>query len=658
MMKISLLWLALIAWAAWLLAMFVMGALSYTRVFHGGFLYMAVPLLVQAICTAGAVVGGTWRLVRGPRRWNAVAWMLLAVAPSIWMAAYVAHLIVVVSGRIIEPSLLIRAGYAMTGLVAEPIVRICHPYRYEGERFVMWSDSPDCTDEQMAAMDAHIRGLEQLLGRHSAYKVYWVRGPILSVGMRYGFGWSLGTDTKTPPDGPDGLDYLDRHEVAHFVLDQLLPNTLDLPALLHEGWAEFQSGRSGLDSRRFWAAQQNEALRSLSELTGPKWYHNHNGPVYWQGCALVDYLARRFGYAKFLDLCCTCREATFTEDVQRVLGLSLDELDAAYRRDTIEQGPPDKRSLLALKLGKGVNSDEWRRFVAAYCVGAERLRALFRHASIAATYTEESTKDAGPKQCRRERVEYHSDGTRQTRIWQFPDHHEDIVVVTPDREFCLTAQKAGQSRRLYRYATSDTNDFCGYISDMQRYLTFALDPLKFQYGTNITITGMEKKTSPSQILRVRYEAPLGKIGPWRGWWDFDTEHDYALVDASVELRGVAKLGTVSRTIGVDYQSVDGRRIPKTSRWNVVTGDSHVIHTATIESCKFAPPPRQVFELATYGKFDPQQFAATSAADPASRCVAVQVLAWIAGGCTLLGSLLAVGSARRSPAPRTAPDMGP
>jgi len=86
------------------------------------------------------------------------------------MAAYVEHLLAVASGRTVQPTLLIKAAYAMTALVAEPVVHFRYPYRYEGERFVMWSDSPERNDEQMAAMDAHIRGLERLLGRRSDYK--------------------------------------------------------------------------------------------------------------------------------------------------------------------------------------------------------------------------------------------------------------------------------------------------------------------------------------------------------------------------------------------------------------------------------------------------------------------------------------------------------
>ena len=49
--------------------------------------------------------------------------------------------------------------------------------------------------------------------------------------------------------------------------------------------------------------------------------------------SLVNFLLRRFGPEKFLELYTTCRQATFESDCRRILGLDLDGLDAAYRAE-------------------------------------------------------------------------------------------------------------------------------------------------------------------------------------------------------------------------------------------------------------------------------------------------------------------------------------
>ena len=190
----------------------------------------------------------------------------------------------------------------------------------------------------------------------------------------------VGSPSSTPSDGTDGLNYIDRHEVAHFTIDQLRPygDHLEVPMLLIEGWAEFHSGkRSEYCWERSWVAQREGELFSLRLLTGPEWFHVSAGPMYWQGSVIVDYLLRKYGHDKFIELCSACREATFADDVQRILGLSLDELDKAYQQDLTEQDSPDKRFLMSAKLGDGVDRDQWRRFVEDYCAGTAHLPRNF-----------------------------------------------------------------------------------------------------------------------------------------------------------------------------------------------------------------------------------------------------------------------------------------
>ena len=201
-MKVTLARIALTAWLAWLLALGIMACLSFARVLHASFLYMAIPLVVQLICTFAVFGGGIWRIIRGPGRWNTVAWMLFGALPTLWIGAYLEYLLNFGAGRIHRPNLLIYWAEAASSLIGEPYVRVFYPYRYEGERFVMWSDSPKCDEKQMAAMDAHILAMEKSLGRRSDYKVYWVRGPVWGIGGKYVFGWAWVVHPRRLQTGP------------------------------------------------------------------------------------------------------------------------------------------------------------------------------------------------------------------------------------------------------------------------------------------------------------------------------------------------------------------------------------------------------------------------------------------------------------------------
>ena len=151
-MKVSLARLTLVAWLAWLIFLGIMVWLSCRRVLHPNFLCMAIPLAVQWVSTVAVLGGGIWRAIRGPRRCNAVAWTLFGVLPILWMAAYTEYLMVFAAGRNHRLNLLTTYAEPVASLVAEPYLRMHYPYRYEGERFVMWTDcarvrrSPDGGD--------------------------------------------------------------------------------------------------------------------------------------------------------------------------------------------------------------------------------------------------------------------------------------------------------------------------------------------------------------------------------------------------------------------------------------------------------------------------------------------------------------------------------
>jgi hypothetical protein len=650
-MKITLARIALAAWLAWLLTLGIMACLSYARILHASFLYMAIPLVVQLICTVAVFGGGIWRMIRGPGRWNAAMWMLFGTLPTLWMGAYLEYLLNFGTGRNHQPNLLIYWAEAASSLIGEPYVRVCYPYRYEGERFVMWSDSPKCDENQMAAMDAHIRAMENSLGHRSDYKVYWVRGPVWGIGGKYVFGWALGSPSSTPADGTDGLNYLDRHEVAHFVLDQLRAcgDHIEVPTLLNEGWAEMHSGERAESCRRqAWLAQREGELFSLRKLTNPEWYHVSAAPMYWQGSVVVDYLLRRFGHEKFLELCATCREASFGDDVKRVLGLSLDELDKAYQKDLTAQDSPDKRLLMSWKLADGVDSERWRRFIDDYCAGVEQLRTSFCQSSVSMVQTINYAEKNGRTSKRDENMEYYISDRSRARYERYSNGQEYKYISTPEVTFQLSKDEAGQPWRLNRFTARNRRiDLDAWQSSQgkQEYLRFPLHPLQYplqwystEVATTTTITGINVNDKDSKFMRISYEVKLfkkGASGLNRGWSDLDPERNYGLVEAKFDYFDDKGSRVSSSHITVEYEDIDGNNVPKVARNEHTGKKGTVVWTDEIKSCRFGPPPAKVFELATYGDFQvpPEKNG------PSEH---IGILTWIASGCTLLGLLMASG----------------
>jgi hypothetical protein len=167
---------------------------------------------------------------------------------------------------------------------------------------------------------------------------------------------------------------VDAHELAHAVETQHDSPDRDHPTLLGEGWGESRSvGVQELAQRalavrerlagmgqnwgnlsdseraeilshmieprgeerllkKVW--EQGPAISYLRELTDSFWYHRHSGPVYSIGGAFVDFLVRRQGGRRFIELYFGSRPGTFEGDCQRVYGLDLDTLEKHFWKET------------------------------------------------------------------------------------------------------------------------------------------------------------------------------------------------------------------------------------------------------------------------------------------------------------------------------------
>jgi hypothetical protein len=334
----------LLAWACWLLSLALLWAQHQLAVLHPQALVFLALLLLTWAAGLGGALRGLVRLARGPVRLWAAAWTTAAAVPLVaWVVLGLyghAQWRVRNVPRNVPFSLLKMTAASLM----EAQANYLYPHRLETQRLVMFYDrGVDQPQRDAEAMDRFVAALERLTGKPLRAKIYWVRGPLLGQRCLAFYGLALGGNVSVPDWDAPGL--VDRHELAHAVLYQHYGPDTDEPTLLTEGWAEAQSqarealaahalhargGEGPPGGPRSWRGTGQSCLRAL---TGPGWYRQDSGPVYGVGGAFVDYLVRRHGAEKFLELYFGCAEATFADDVRRVYGVDLDTLESAFWAD-------------------------------------------------------------------------------------------------------------------------------------------------------------------------------------------------------------------------------------------------------------------------------------------------------------------------------------
>ena len=300
---------------------------------------LLLVLAIAAAMVAFALVG--WRLIRAGNRKVTLLWagaiflpfMLLAIpyetARRQWAERQLPH------KNAVGQVAIITAASLMEGQAA-----YLYPHRWETERLTMFYRDLDQPQLDAETMDQHVARLEAKVGHHLRSKIHWVRGSLIGQGNLSILGLALGS-TKSPSNWAHSEGNLDRHELAHAVINQQRPVSADPPMLLHEGWAESQSGLSSeeLVARALRERESNPGLH-VADLLGPDWYHRDSGPVYTYGGALVDFLIRRFGTPRFVELFNRCQSDTFDEDFRVVYGEPLSDLEASFWEDI---GPPQEQ---------------------------------------------------------------------------------------------------------------------------------------------------------------------------------------------------------------------------------------------------------------------------------------------------------------------------
>ena len=83
--------LVLVLWGAWLAMLLYLYVQHRMAVVHPQFLPLIVLLAVQTLAAIGLLLGGVWRLVRGPERAQALAWGMLGTFPLWLVSAYASY---------------------------------------------------------------------------------------------------------------------------------------------------------------------------------------------------------------------------------------------------------------------------------------------------------------------------------------------------------------------------------------------------------------------------------------------------------------------------------------------------------------------------------------------------------------------------------------
>lgn len=405
--RLSIPRLAAIVWAAWLGLMGLMFGMWRLRVPHPHFLPIMALLVTLAAASLALILAGAWRVVRGPGRGRALFWLLLGWAPLWVLGGHMMYGLQMGYGRHFQLALPLKMLVPLGESAMDLLARLVYPQRTVSRKVTMISTRQPDDRNQVAAMDRHVERLEARLGRTMPGRAHWVRGPLVGLSGRALYGLCLGSVPGAERAGEDGLATLDRHEVAHCVISLLADAGSEPPAVLIEGWAEANCGQDPeLLALRAWEARREGRKLSLRELTGPRWVGRHEHPVYVHGGPLVDTILRRFGPERFLALYTTSRRTTFAADCRRILGVSLDALDAMYwadiERTVARDGRPEWVRLRRLRIGPAVDPSAWTAFLFEYFAAAARVLAPFEQVrlTIAGTFTsvdhdgsEETTRD-------------------------------------------------------------------------------------------------------------------------------------------------------------------------------------------------------------------------------------------------------------------------
>ena len=334
----------IILWSAFLLMHGYYFLLGKWGTLHPSCLPLILFVLVQVVAMLCAGVMSLWRIARGPKRISAVGWGLLTLLPLfIWYShvSLTMQMVQEIRERTPTISCYMLSNEAIAAAAIDGLARFQLPHRLEGKRIVMfYDDQIENPEADLAAMDTFIENEESHLGRTMPQKLHWVRTSLVGL-----YGNAIAGIAISDPEKDfsmmyqetfpyKDLSYIDYHEASHNIIST--PTVYSAwhgnapPMLLVEGYAQARSlswENLAYECRNL---KLNESAMTLKELLSPDYFYRADGRTYQQGGAFVSALLEHFPPEKFRELYFNSSQQTFAQDIERVYGMTLDELDAFY----------------------------------------------------------------------------------------------------------------------------------------------------------------------------------------------------------------------------------------------------------------------------------------------------------------------------------------
>lgn len=335
---------------------------------HNGWLWAVTSLAILAsLVTLFAVT--LWNLFAHRSRVWTLGWFMLASTPVVWVTCLSCDALLTshARGNLRLTAPLRIAGVWLAG-AADFEARLRYPRRVRG-RHVELIDAGNLphVEDLVDEMDQHVIRLSGVLDRDppKGY-VEWVRGRLLGFRGRNILRFAINDSSG------GNVDHVDYHESAHAVITCLAGPHQNPGSLLAEGWAQQFSSNSQTRERNHAIVVLSELRKSgmvvsLDLLVSIEHYSRPRHEAYSHGSAFVAYLLERFGGSRFFDLYRQVRPATFSADVERILGTSWKQLENDFWRWLDEEAaklPPKKPASPGnIQLASGVDPDQWQAFI-------------------------------------------------------------------------------------------------------------------------------------------------------------------------------------------------------------------------------------------------------------------------------------------------------
>ena len=652
---------AITVWVAWLSLLGLEAILVARQVWNPNPILPVGLLVLMVVAGVRLVIAASRLGCRG----RTLAWLLIGMAPGWFFGGHILLALRPAFDLHVAPGWPSQTLLPVGRPLAELEARWFYPERTAGKWVTMVGAETSEAPALVAAMDRHVDALLARLDQPRTWPITWYRGPLLGLKRCAIYGLAIGSEIGQGKTGPDDLTDLDRHEVAHCVITSAYTAQSDPPRFLMEGWAQANQGTSPEDlAQSAWTDHQQGRSLTLRQLVAPDWYWHSGWAAYSQGAPLANYLLRVYGPERFLKLYTTCQQATFEADVRAILGVGIDDLDAAYWAEVEEvaarTGPPARRWLQAMQLDPGVEPAAWDVFLADYFAAAARLVAPYDHVRLKATIRHgtdtgtghrwsheerQTTLRSGPFALLRQRENY-----REVAALAHPDHsifadHEWQPTLEPwkipvDHGALPEATNPDQIYRRTLRRIAKVSDNLGFLAshggaELLQYPTILRD---FSMPTDFVVSRLETSIREGHhlvTLALRHAAETKPDQHEAYTFTFDRDDSFVVRFIHFDFPNGSSDGQC------DYDHPDGRPVLR----SIVTRVKHDlkppgVFRLDVDDCQFGPIPESEFAL--------EPFLASLGPGPIAREPAVERstatildwywLAFVGGGISLVGGL--------------------